>query len=238
MQFFWKEVHLRFIDYFNIKKSPSKTEMDFLVRTEKYLKYIKWLPGLRMIWIWNSISMNYSTVNSDIDLYIVTTKESMWFNRIFITFIFELLWVRKTNNKHAGMFCLSFFSTLEWLNFNSWKIEQDLYLYFWIIYFKPILDYNDTYSLFLKKNSSWADFSDYDIIIENNKTYIKYEKYNTSKEFGIKFLNSLFKKIFLSKTLKSYNKVGKPYWVIINADLLKFHDKDIRKKTRLAILGK
>ena len=239
MQRFDKNIHKKFIKYFNIKKNPSQIEMDFLAKTEKYLNYIKWLPWLRMAWIWNSISMNCATKNSDIDLLIVTTKNSMWFNRIFITLIFELLWVRKTNKKHAWMFCLSFFSTLDWLDFSLWKIENDIYLYFWIIYFKPILDYNDTYSLFLKKNSSWADFSEYNMNIENNKTYVKYIKITSSfASKSVVFFNFIFKKIFLAKTLKSYNKLKKPYWVIINNDLLKFHNRDIRKEVRLTILNK
>ncbi|MBT3726678.1 hypothetical protein HOG21_03090 [bacterium] len=45
-------------------------------------------------------------------------------------------------------------------------------MYFWIIYFKPIIDYNNTYDLFIEKNSSWADFSEYSNIIENNKNFI------------------------------------------------------------------
>gem|GEM_PF-4003733 len=35
--------------------------------------------------------MHAGTPESDIDLFIVTTPESMWINRIIITFIFSLL---------------------------------------------------------------------------------------------------------------------------------------------------
>jgi hypothetical protein len=44
MQKLDKNIHKKFIKYFNIKKSPSQIEMDFLEKTEKYLNYIKWLP--------------------------------------------------------------------------------------------------------------------------------------------------------------------------------------------------
>jgi hypothetical protein len=43
-------------------------------------------------------------------------------------------------------------------------------------------------------------------------------------------LEKLLKKIFLKKTQKTYEKLNKPFWVIINDDMLKFHDKDIRKE--------
>jgi hypothetical protein len=45
-------------------------------------------------------------------------------------------------------------------------------------------------------------------------------------------INNLFKKLFLNKTLNHYKSIGEPYWVIINDNLLKFHNNDIRKKIR------
>jgi len=46
---FNKEQHQKFINYLNIKKEPSKIELKFYKKTEKYIKYIKWIPGLKMI---------------------------------------------------------------------------------------------------------------------------------------------------------------------------------------------
>lgn len=175
MQTFWHKEHQKFKKYFHIKKELWEIDKAFLSKTKKYIQYIKWIPWLKMIAVWNSISMHAWTPESDIDLFIVTTPESMWINRIIITFIFSLLWVRKTDKKHAGMFCLSFFATTNALNFNNWKLHDDIYLYFWIIYLKPILSYDNTYELFLKENSSWADFSLYQDIIEKNKTFISYQ---------------------------------------------------------------
>ena len=186
-----------------------------------------------MIWIWNSIAMNSASSESDIDLFIVSSPNSMWLNRILITLIFQIMWVRKTPNKHAWRFCLSFFSTTDWLDFWGWKIENDIYLYYWIIYFKPLLNFDNTYELFLEKNSSWADFSEYSDIIENNKKYIKYSWESFWWNCLITwFLDKLFKKLFLLKTLKHFEKIAKPYWVIINDDLLKFHNWDIRKSIK------
>jgi len=248
---FNKEQHQKFINYLNIKKEHSKIELKFYKKTEKYIKYIKWIPGLKMIWIWNSISMNCASKDSDIDLLIVSSSNTMWLNRILITLIFQILWVRKNEKNHAWRFCLSFFCTIKWLDFSSWKIKNDIYLYFWILYFKPILDYNNTYELFIEKNSSWADFSEYNDIIEYNKKYIKYTnnflpfpkwvpvgggiKNNITQKI-IWSINFIIKKIFLQKTLKHFKKIWKPYWIIINDNMLKFHNNDIRKKIKETIL--
>jgi hypothetical protein len=62
------------------------------------------------------------------------------------------------------------------MDFYKFALKNDIYLYFWIVYMKPILDYNNTYQKFLDENSSWADLFEYKDIIENNKNYIYYSK--------------------------------------------------------------
>lgn len=247
-QNFNQTYHNKFIKYFNIKNTPSKIEEDFYKKTEKYIKYIKWIPWLKMVWVWNSIAMNCASKNSDIDLFIVTSPNSMWLNRILITLIFQILWVRKTAKKHAWRFCLSFFATIDWLDFSLWKLENDIYLYFWILYFKPILNFDNTYELFIEKNSSWADFSEYKDMIKENKWYIKIPLSQPfpPREKGVeqnvawshpggrieRGINSILKKIFFPRTMKHFNKIWKPYGVIINDNMLKFHNWDIREKVK------
>lgn len=232
-QNFDKNQHNIFKSHFSIQDEKSDIDIKFIAKTIKYIRYIKNIPWLRMIWIGNSIAMNSSSTESDIDLFIVTTPNSLWFNRIIITFLFQILGVRKTTKKHAWRFCLSFFATTDWLNFRSWKIENDIYLYFWIVYFIPILDHNNTYDLFLKQNNSWADFSQYTVRMNMNKNYITYNKNNIKKPWKIiEKIDSVLKMLFLPKTLKHYEKIWHPYWVIITDHLLKFHNGDIRESTK------
>lgn len=238
-QKFSKEIHEKFKKYFDIKENQSEIEKDFFKKTYKYVNYIKWIPWLKMISIWNSLAMNNANSESDIDLYIVTTRNSMWLNRIIITFLFQIIWVRKNNKNHAGRFCLSFFSTIDWMSFKNWKIENDIYLYFWIIYMKPILDYDNTYDFFLKLNKEWLEIDEYKDIITNNKKFIQYKK-NTKNwlilDKIITILDKIVKKLILPKTLSHFEKIWKPYWVIINDDLLKFHNNDIREEIKKEIL--
>lgn len=158
-----------------INQTPSQIDVDYINKTKKYIKLIKWIPWLKMIAVWNSIWMNASKKDSDIDLFIVTSPNRMWLVRFLISIIFQVLWVRKTEKKHAWRFCLSFFCTTDWMNFSNFAIEKDIYLYFWIVYLKPILDYDDTFSTFIKIQT-WADFSDYEKIIKENKKYITFSK--------------------------------------------------------------
>ena len=230
-QIFGEKIFNNFKKYFKIKEEYSKEEKKYFDKAYKYIKYIKWIPWIKMIWIWNSLATKSATESSDIDLYIVTDKNAMWFVRIFVTFIFQIFWARKDEKNHAGRFCLSFFSTIDWMDFWKFKIENDIYLYFRIVYFKPILDYNETYKKFLEINSTWANFDDYKGIIEENKKFIKYKKNKKwSNIFFVWFFDKILKKIFLPKTLNHFERIWKPYGVIINDDLLKFHNWDIRQE--------
>lgn len=230
-QFFPKTIHQKFQDIFSIKKAPGTYEILYLKKAQSYLRYIKRLPGLLMAWVGNSVAMNSANKESDIDLFIITTPKTLWFNKLFLTLYFQVLWVRISKKHHAGRFCLSFFVTTNATDFSSWKWGNDVYLYFWIIYLKPILNYNQTYEHFLSINSSWADFSPYHSMIEENKSFIiAWWKKNIWENIIIQGINTLCKKIFLPKTLKYYKKMGNPDGVIITDGMLKLHEKDIRKQ--------
>jgi hypothetical protein len=177
--------------------------------------------------------MKAANKSSDIDLFIITTPNSMWLNRLLITLYFTLIWQRKTKNNHAWKFCISFFITTDNLDLKNIALDNDIYLYFWLIYLKPIINNNNSYYKFIEKNKSWADLNDYQNIIEDNKKYIKYAKNNRKTWNFIAFINKLIKKIWLPKTLKSYKKLWKPFWIIINNNMLKFHNNDIRENFKL-----
>lgn len=223
----------------NIKDFPLDIEKKLIDKTIKYTRLIKWIPWIKMLAIWNSVSMNSASNDSDIDLFIVTSKNRLWTVRIFITLIFQILWVRKTNKNHSKRFCLSFFCTTDALNLEKIAIENDIYLYYRIIYLKPIMDYNSTYSKFIEENKKWCDFDDYNSILEGNKNWIYYKK--DTLKYNCKILNlleKLLKYFFISKTKKSFIKLWSPFGVIIDNDMLKFHDKDIRKEVRDKIILK
>lgn len=173
MQRFNQEEFNKFNTYFWVKSEYNKIETDYIKKTEKHLNIIKFFPWIRLVAIVNSLSMKAASEESDIDLFIVTTSNSMWLNRFLITLYFSLFWLRKTKSNHAGKFCLSFFMTDNNLDFKNIALKDDIYLYFWIIYLKPIINNNDSYDLFLNQNKSWASFIEYQNIIKENKKIYK-----------------------------------------------------------------
>jgi len=229
MQKFNQKYHQKFCNYFQIKDKPSANDIKLIEKTYKYIRYIKYIPWICFVGIWNSVSMNCSTKNSDIDLFIITKEKRLWLVRFLVTLIFTLLNQRKTKNKHSERFCLSFFCTNKAMDFSSIAIDNDIYLYFWIIYLKPILDVNNTYENFIK-SQTWCDLSEYKYKILENKKYIKYS-YKSSYDFAFfDFFEILIKSIFIKKTNRSYKKLDNKFWVIINDNMLKFHNWDKRKE--------
>lgn len=236
----------------NIKDNPWDIEKKLIEKTIRYIRYVKWIPGLKMIAIWNSISMNSANSESDIDLFIVTSPNRLWTVRIFITFVFQILWIRKTSKFHEGRFCLSFFCTTNVLNFENIAIENDIYLYNWINYLIPILNHDNTYELFIEENSKWVEIN-YELTIMNYKSketkitspgaapsIVRFPSSRWQKQEWqsviLNLLEKILKSIFLPKTKKAFIKLWKPFWVIINDDMLKFHDKDKRIEIRDSII--
>lgn len=198
-------------------------------KVRRYQKIFSYIPWVRALCVCNSLAMNACHLESDIDLFIIAERNRLWTARIYLTLLTTLLGLRKTKHKHAGTFCLSFFVSLDEKKFSHIAIENDIYFAYWYETLVPIINKNKSYELFLTENNlpmSWFEYT--------RTEYIKKQEW-----LILKLLKSIWdiqetilKKIFLPKTLKSYEKLGKPFWVIITDSMLKFHNHDKRKKIR------
>lgn len=213
-----------------IQTSPSVSEIRLFERAQKYLRFVSWIPGLRMVAVCNSLSMYASDEGSDIDLFVVTDPGRMWFVRIALSGVFQLLGVRRHGEHVAGRFCLSFFSTTEALDFSTFAIEDDVYLKTWIEHLKPILDIGNTYAEFLEKNSKWTNAQP----TADARRFRIIEKPLPKEWFGglWNLVNRALRRIFEPVTLREYERLGKPWGIIISENMLKFHREDARIEIR------
>ncbi len=235
-----KTSHNAFQKLMGVKQEPWEREKNLWKLVEKHVPKLAKIPGITFVGVCNSLSMNACHQNSDIDLFIIAKKNRLWSVRILTTLYFSLLRIRKTQNTHADRFCLSFFITENALDFSDIALKNDIYLYFWIAYMKPVINRDETYERFLEANMSWCDFDDYSDILKQAESHLLIQ------ERGIQLppvfsklwdrVESSLKKIFLPRTQKSYADLGKPFWVIISDDMLKFHDEDRRKEVREKIM--
>lgn len=228
MQFFWEKDVLKLEKYLGVKKAPGKHEKKLWEKVWKHSYIFSKIPGVLCICVWNSLSMNAAHKDSDIDLFIIARKNRIWTVRILFTLLLFFIWERKNARNHAWKFCLSFFITENALNFDTIAIENDIYLSYWIHNLKPIINREKTYERFMHTNFP----SQYESPSNKNipTTFFL-------SRFFWNIIEYIYKWIFLPKTKKSFQKLWKPFGVIISDDILKFHDADRRKEIRSTIIS-
>lgn len=208
----------------------------FPFRHRLALRLLELFPQILLIALCNSRAMGEADENSDIDLFIIAKKGNLWTVRFIVVTFTSILGVRRRNThglqkwtpeyivRTKDRFCLSFFITEEVINFDIIRLQpNDPYLDRWIYTLIPLVNKNATYEHFMEAN--WVEPS-------NTFTHSSWQLF--WQKLGnifwlLTFLENLIKKLWLPKTLRSYEKLGKPWWVIISDTMLKFHDQDVRQ---------
>lgn len=182
-------------------------------------------PNILLVALCNSRAMGEENKNSDIDLFIIAKSWQLWTTRFLVTFISGMLGVRRWSThdlakwspkyikKTKDKFCLSFFITEDAMNLDTIRIENDIYLDKWIENLVPLVNKNNILEQFWTANKKPP--------IIHSSLFIHHS-----------IIEILIKIFWLPHTLRTYQKLGKPWWVIISDTMLKFHDNDQRKVYR------
>jgi hypothetical protein len=132
------QYHIPCKSLLGIKSEPNLHEIHLFKKAQKYIRKLTWIPGIEMIAVCNSLSMYATHADSDIDLCIITSPQMIWFVRVFVTMTLWVHGVWRHGKNVREHFCLSFFLTTDALDLREIMIRDDIYLYFWIYYLKPI----------------------------------------------------------------------------------------------------
>lgn len=184
------------------KPVRSEGENALMRRAEKFCRVLAKLPGIRRIWVCNSLSMNAADGDSDIDLFIETAPGMLWTGRVMATLFFSALGVRRHGNHVTGRFCLSFFATKN-ADLGKVAIENDAYLYEWA---RRLVSVDGKESGTVSNPERPSAFA--------------------------QAVESVLKALFLPKTLREYERLGKPWGIVISDEFLKFHPEDRRIEIR------
>ncbi len=197
----------------------------------KYSWIFSFVPGLIAVFYCNTTAFRSANKESDIDLFVVSKNNQLWICRVFLTFFFQILGIRRHENKVKNKFCLSFFSTADGaLNLKDLQIEKnnDPYLAVWIATAELVFGKNEFLKEFQKKNN-WIN--DYGLQFKRksefkNTNFIQIMLGNILECLSFEWS---LKKVFLSRTLKKAKNLKNKNGTIISERYLKFHDKDIRE---------
>lgn len=209
-------------------------------RAKFYTQHLRKIPFVRMVAICNSLAYNNAREDSDIDLFIVIEEGHMWLTRLIITLTLQFFGVRRYGNHIAGRFCLSFFITPKRLNMSKIALKgEDPYLAYWVKMLAPLYGRN-MYEVFKQKNEAFLkeyglEFSEesmkhlYDNLKESRLQRVLEKVFGGFLGRGLKWV---LKKTYKRKTLRKKETLGPEAVVVVNDDMLKFHNNDRRKEYR------
>ena len=221
----------------------EKRKQRYLIAQEKmkaarsFLKILAVLPFIKVILICNDVSYQNAPENSDIDLAIICSENKIWTARFFSTLAMKLLGRRPTLDNHKNKICLRFYLTENNLNLEKISYPNDIHFIYWFNQFLPFYGDETLINNFIKANNWTKKYLPNIIQNKGNSRWTIIQRDTIKKFFEFilsgwtgNFLEKFLKKIQLAILPKHLLELsGQPNTdVIINDQILKFHDKDNR----------
>jgi hypothetical protein len=136
----------------SLRKKREKESLKKLVKAKKVIEKIFLIPTVKFIGISGNLAANNAGKKDDIDLFIVTKKDTIWLTRFLIVIVLRLLKVyrRRGERNVKDKFCCNMFLDEEALPFD--KNQQDLFTARELAQLKPIKDRGDVYNNLILSN--------------------------------------------------------------------------------------
>lgn len=128
-------------------------------KLRRALGWLARVPTVRAVAAVNTLAWWNTHAGSDIDLFIVARPGTIWMTRALLVLPFAFLKRRPAQagghgNEPRDPFCFSFFTITDELQMAALQIEkEDPYLAYWTRSVVPVLDRDDVFDLFEKKNA-------------------------------------------------------------------------------------
>ncbi len=218
------------------RNKKNKYMDEYIEFINKYWNLYKSIPFIKEIYLCNSISFNSLKKDSDIDLFIITQKNSIRRARFFSLLFFSILWIRRWKEVRKK-FCLSFYVTEDNQNLYNISIPRsDIYLNYWLAHLITLYqEKGNSWNIYKHNNrfrSSLPNHPQKFCINIGNKKYYWNSKLKNILQKSLWWLlwniieyiiKIIWIPILKSKTKKLWKKWQ---WVIISDQMLKFyHDK-------------
>lgn len=225
------------IDYRNNRYHFANRKIKIAKKTVKLFKYIPWV---KFIALSNLIGRHNMRDGSDIDLFIIGSKNRIWLTRFFCAGLMKLLNKRPNKKTKRDKICLSFYVDSDNLNLKdlSLKNNNDYYFYYWLAGLYPLYD-KDFYHYYLLSNNEWLrkylpnmDFNLLNSVYKpkNKKT----KKTNIILNLVENILAGLQKRIMPKKLKDEANSGSK---VVIKQGVIKLYLVDRREEFQLRYLN-
>lgn len=184
----------------------------------KMVPYLSLLPTVLFIGVSGSVAAKNATVDDDVDLFVITTHNSLYITRLFLLLVLELFGKRRKRNEvqAANKICLNMLITESSLPFP--KPYHDLYTAREIAQVYPLFERGDMYRQFLLANSWTETILPHALGRNQNFVHRKREAYQAF---------TLFEPFF--RHLEQYFMKRHRTQERIEKDVLALHPHDVRK---------
>ena len=221
----YQDRHIRFLD---AVRKYHKVE-----RAVQVLGRLPWVDGIAVC---NSLSWHHTTTSSDIDLFIITKPGRVWSARLLSTLPVILL-RQRPGERQVDPLCLSFFCADSALNLEVLKIgADDPYLAYWSRSLVPLVDHSGWVQKF-KLANVWLD-----TVLPNASAVCRPDRFKPSISLRLPWLplsEQLPKQLQLEKFPLAIREVmNKDTRVVVNDQMLKFHEQDARDLIRYTLEGR
>ncbi|MBU1202502.1 hypothetical protein KKH39_00430 [Patescibacteria group bacterium] len=225
--------------YLRRKQNNNLAERKFR-RAINIAKIYRFIPFVRMIAVCNSLAYSNASEDSDIDLFIIAKRKTIWLARFFTVLFVSIFRMRPKDENKRDAFCLSFFVDEDHLNIESTMINsEDIYYPYWVSQLMPIYNPDGLYEKFLEANQWYKNYLPNAYKNQFSKTVKerKYSKVVAKIFYGIlrppffkraiyAFIRTLQLRI-IDRNLKSLINIDTK--IVVNEGMLKFYPNDNRE---------
>ncbi len=134
------------------RKEREKISTEKIKFAQKTLEKFKFIPTVYFIGVSGSLAMKNSDKDDDIDLFVITAKNSVWVTRLIMVTILRIMGIyRKREDKNvSNKICLNMLIDETVITFP--KTRQDLYTAHEIAQLLPVLNKNNFHEKFISSN--------------------------------------------------------------------------------------
>ncbi len=128
-----------------------------VVIAKRAAKILSFIPTIKMVAVTGALAMENANEEADIDLMIITSKDTLWTTRLFTLLLLDILGIprRKYGDRNQkNKLCLNI-----WLDENNlaWR-KRNMFTAHEIAQIKPLVNKEETYEKFISKNKWITDY--------------------------------------------------------------------------------
>jgi hypothetical protein len=205
------------------RQEREKISLRKLELAKKIINKISFIPMVKLIGISGALSMKNCDEDDDIDLFVITDKNSVWITRLFLVILLTFLGVyrNRQSKNHTNKICLNMILDKNHISFD--EKNRDLYTAHEIVQLLPVYNKEKVYERFIGENL-WVKNYIPNFTIEKDVTSYK----NSFSDKLIMRLIRVMQLESIAKFLQSFYMRNHKTREIIKDGILKFHPYDYK----------